>query len=31
VDWDARNLRANNAPEVAAIIRPERRVGWGLE
>jgi predicted dehydrogenase len=30
VSWDAKNLRATNAPEVEAIIRPEYRKGWSL-
>ncbi len=30
VEWDAHHLRARNAPEVAHIIKPEFRSGWGL-
>ncbi len=28
IDWDPRNLRATNAPEVEEIIRPRYRSGW---
>lgn len=28
IEWDAKNLRAKNAPEVAHIIRPTYRSGW---
>ena len=31
VQWDAANLTATNAPEVAAVIKPEYRKGWTLE
>jgi predicted dehydrogenase len=30
VDWDAKNLKATNAPEVEALIRPTYRKGWTL-
>jgi predicted dehydrogenase len=30
VEWDARNLKATNAPEVEPLIRPEYRKGWTL-
>ncbi|MGH7957809.1 MAG: hypothetical protein ACREH8_12490 [Opitutaceae bacterium] len=30
VQWDAKNLRAKNAPEAAAIIRRPYRKGWGM-
>jgi predicted dehydrogenase len=30
VEWDAKNLKATNAPEVEALIRPEYRKGWTL-
>jgi predicted dehydrogenase len=30
VEWDARNLKATNAPEVEEIIRPQYRRGWTL-
>jgi hypothetical protein len=30
VEWDARNLKAVNAPEVEPIIRPEYRKGYSL-
>jgi predicted dehydrogenase len=29
--WDAKNLRATNAPEAASLIRREYRKGWSLE
>lgn len=28
IEWDAKNLVAKNAPEVAHIIKPEYREGW---
>ncbi len=28
IEWDARRLRAKNAPEVAEIIRPKYRAGY---
>ena len=31
IDWDARNLVAKNAPEVAHIIKPEFHNGYKLE
>jgi len=30
IDWDAANLRATNAPEAAALVRPEYRKGWEI-
>jgi predicted dehydrogenase len=30
VEWDAKNLKATNAPEVDVLIRPEYRKGWTL-
>ncbi len=30
VEWDAKNMQATNAPEVASLIRPEYRDGWTL-
>jgi predicted dehydrogenase len=30
IEWDARNLRATNAPEVEPLIRPEYRKGYTL-
>jgi hypothetical protein len=30
IEWDAKKLQATNAPEVAAIIRPEYRSGYSL-
>jgi predicted dehydrogenase len=30
IEWDAKNLKAKNAPEVANIIKPEYRKGWDL-
>ncbi len=30
IEWDARNLRAENAPEVAEIIYPRYRLGYTL-
>jgi predicted dehydrogenase len=30
IEWDAHSLRAKNAPEVASIIRPKYRSGYGL-
>jgi len=30
VEWDAKNLKATNAPELDAIIRPPYREGWKL-
>lgn len=30
IDWDAANLKATNAPEAAALIRPEYRKGWEI-
>jgi predicted dehydrogenase len=30
VAWDAKNLKATNAPEVEVLIRPEYRKGWTL-
>ena len=30
VEWDAKNLKATNAPEVESLIRPEYRKGWTL-
>lgn len=30
IEWDARSLRAKNAPEVAPIIRPKYRDGYSL-
>ena len=28
IEWDAKNLVAKNAPEVADIIKPKYREGW---
>ncbi len=28
IEWDAKNMRAKNAPETAAFIRPKYRQGW---
>ncbi|MFA8019136.1 Gfo/Idh/MocA family oxidoreductase [Bremerella cremea] len=28
IEWDAKNLKATNAPEVADIIKPKYREGW---
>jgi hypothetical protein len=28
IEWDAKHLRAKNAPEVESIIRPHYRAGW---
>ncbi len=30
LEWDARNLRATNAPEIEPLIRREYRAGWKL-
>jgi predicted dehydrogenase len=30
IEWDAKNLRATNAPEVSHIIKREYRSGWSL-
>ena len=30
IDWDAKNLRAKNAPEVSQMIRPKYRSGYSL-
>lgn len=30
IEWDAKNLRATNAPEVEEVIRPAYRPGWSL-
>ncbi len=30
IEWDAKNLKATNAPEVASIIKHEYRDGWSL-
>ena len=30
VDWDAKNLVAKDAPELATIVRSEYRPGWEL-
>jgi len=30
IEWDAKRLRAKNAPEVAHIIRPSYRAGYAL-
>ena len=30
IQWDAKNLKALNAPEVASIIRPTYRAGYAL-
>jgi hypothetical protein len=30
LDWDGPNLRATNAPEADALIKPEFRSGWRL-
>jgi predicted dehydrogenase len=30
IEWDARHLKATNAPEVEEIIRPKYRDGWTL-
>jgi len=30
VEWDAKNLKATNAPEVAHIVNKEYREGWGI-
>jgi hypothetical protein len=30
IEWDAKELRAKNAPEVSGIIRPEYRAGYSL-
>lgn len=30
IEWDARNLKATNAPEVASIVTPEYREGYKL-
>jgi predicted dehydrogenase len=30
LDWDAENVRATNAPEADAYIRPTLRAGWSL-
>jgi len=30
IEWDAKNLKATNAPEVANIIKHEYRDGWAL-
>jgi hypothetical protein len=30
VEWDAKNLKAKNAPEAAAFIRRPYRKGWEL-
>jgi hypothetical protein len=30
IEWDAKNLKATNAPEVSPIIRPEYRHGYSL-
>ena len=30
IEWDAKNLKASNAPEVSPIIRPEYRRGYSL-
>jgi predicted dehydrogenase len=31
IEWDAKNLKAPNAPEVDMIIKPEYRQGWSLD
>jgi predicted dehydrogenase len=30
IEWDGPNMRARNAPEIAALVRPEFRKGWSL-
>jgi hypothetical protein len=30
IEWDAKNLKATNAPEVEEIIRPKYREGYKL-
>ena len=30
IDWDAKNLTAKNAPEVAHIVKPEMKNGYSL-
>ncbi len=30
IEWDAKNLRATNAPEVAKIVNKDYRVGFGI-
>lgn len=30
IEWDAKNLKATNAPEVETVIRPQFRDGWTL-
>ena len=30
IEWDAKNLKASNAPEVDVVIRHEYRKGWSL-
>lgn len=30
IEWDAKNMRATNAPEADALIRTEYRKGWSL-
>jgi hypothetical protein len=30
VEWDAKNMKATNAPELDAIIKPEYRAGYTL-
>ena len=31
IEWDAKNLKATNAPEVMHIVKKEYRKGWALE
>ena len=30
VEWDARNLKATNAPEAEPLVRPNYRKGYSL-
>jgi hypothetical protein len=30
IEWDSKNLRASNAPEIETIIRPQFREGYTL-
>jgi hypothetical protein len=30
IDWDAKNLKATNAPEVEPLVRPVYRAGYTL-
>ncbi|HVW00823.1 MAG TPA: Gfo/Idh/MocA family oxidoreductase [Planctomycetaceae bacterium] len=30
VEWDSKNLRATNAPELDVVIKPPYREGWGV-